>query len=404
MGGAVLIVDGLINLLSALGLISLVIKYYMNRERSLLERRTVFLLTLISAICAGRALSYLTDSLGAEKLLETFIFLMASLLPIAIVLMAEGLLRRHAPMGLKLTSAIGSLLLFTWTFFREDTQVLFNFALMAGQFVVIGWVAWIFLRRNVHELSLTENRFINGIGVIAIAVLPLLVTDMRDVFDWNIPRLGSLAGLLLAYALVRLSDKRRKIETFAEIMFMLCMDVLAAGCYGLLWSDLNGALLILPLFVAFHLFVVLMREILLHSDRVQDWLFGILSDCANIENVSSLQGLLKDKGSQTILALTEMDLADYDIPSLKALCSRHPFFIRSDLSRPQWKKDPAAQQLRYLLDSYQMNQVHSIGDQKRLCLVFLNSPSMGYRNPYQREMSVLRSFVSVLSRGAHESV
>ena len=93
-------------------------------------------------------------------------FATASLIPLAGLLLAEVLLRRHAPAALKTLCASGGVVFGLLAFVSISTfEVWYTFGLMLFQLVGLVGVAWFTLARDRASLSLAENNLISQIAL-----------------------------------------------------------------------------------------------------------------------------------------------------------------------------------------------------------------------------------------------
>ena len=67
--------------------------------------------------------------------------------------------------------------------------------------MVVASFIYIMLTRKHSDLSPQEEQLIQLLFVAATLSIPLIVTDFRDLFNWNFPRLGALAPMLVLAAI-----------------------------------------------------------------------------------------------------------------------------------------------------------------------------------------------------------
>ena len=395
-----LLSEGINNLIAAIGLGAYLMQICRNRTRSLLESRLSIFLSSLTLIYILRAFHY---SLGAGPLLKSFVLFASAMLPFALVLFIEGLLRRHFHILIKLFSLAGSLALGIWAL--TLTAGSWYFAVLASfQVIVLAIVVYTCLNRDQSTLSESENRYINGIGVAAMIAVPLLVSDFRAVFAWGIPRMGALGGLVFAYSLIKLSEKRRKRDITKELVYIMGVDLVGAAIFCLIWKDFESFMIAYSVILTLHFFILLIKQLVLQEQsKMQDWVFGLVESIQtkNVQEIADFHGLLLERmGTQSILPITEENLNGFNIVALKTL-----FNDQDVLELPSLKKEAsqslAAQQMVYLLESHQMNQVHMIGKDP-FYLILVNAPAIGKAGDYQNEMQILKSFLALIQRKSHE--
>lgn len=125
----------------------------------------------------------------------------AALLPLAGLVLAEGLLRRHAPRGLKWFCASGAVFfglasILTW----GQLGSWLTWGLLAFQVLGFGGIAWIVWIRERTTLAPSENQAIGRIALSLVLILPFLVTDFLRVPSVDVSvRLGGVAVLALCW-------------------------------------------------------------------------------------------------------------------------------------------------------------------------------------------------------------
>src|SRR6185436_15867484 len=136
-----LIADVLVNLFAALG--TLVVAYNLRRSdpHGPVTRRAVFALALIAALFLMRCLAWSTGS----RFLLGIVDILAATTPLVGLLVAEGLLRRHAPRWLKLAVLCGAMLVALFTIVPKVPPVVASaveLAVVAGGFGAVGVFLW----------------------------------------------------------------------------------------------------------------------------------------------------------------------------------------------------------------------------------------------------------------------
>ncbi len=180
-----------------------------RHTRSPLERRTGFLISTVALHLVVRGFSWLSPDtvwLGVLALVP------ATLLPLALAIFCEGLLRRHVPRGVKWLSVIAATIAFVTNIvtgfagresdIASQTQLVTLIVTMAALGVVL-------IRRDKTSLSRAENALVKTIALVAVIALPLVATDFRFVLGWPPARFGTIAALLLALTLLRRPDERQ---------------------------------------------------------------------------------------------------------------------------------------------------------------------------------------------------
>lgn len=206
-----------------------------RREHGALERRASFLVSALAMLLILRGFSWLRPG---ERWLGMLMLVPATLLPLAMTLFAEGLLRRHVPRAVKwlaVATSGGALLanLAGGASLIGDTAVsAVLLAALALQMVVL--VA-VLARRDAGSLSRAENGLVRACLLVALVGVPLAATDFRFVLGWPAARMGTIGALLFCYTLLRRPEERAQLRRWmrdvARLLgraFMACLLLLVA--------------------------------------------------------------------------------------------------------------------------------------------------------------------------------
>jgi hypothetical protein len=161
--------------------------------------------------------------------------------PLGIVLTVEGLLRRHAPLSLKLFPLAGGLFCLALTLLYGNAPQPWVSASFAG-FQILGLLlpfSWAFIRDR-SQLTGRENRRVDAMFLLTLLALPFIATDFADLMPSLPLRMGAVAILLFAHAVVLAArfPNRNPVLSW-RLVNLFCLSLLAAGL--VLWlSDVRG--------------------------------------------------------------------------------------------------------------------------------------------------------------------
>jgi hypothetical protein len=198
-----LVADGLVNLFGAGGALVVAAEYHRADPRGPVSRRIVFALRFVGVLFLVRALAWSTRS----GLALTLVDWLASATPLVSLIVAEGLLRRHAPRWLKLGLCIGPAL---GLCIGPALVVICSLApflppasrpLLLLADVVIGFsaVGLFLLFRNRGSLTPAENTTIRRLLIAFLFLAPMTVTDFRSIWPEIPVRLGAVGALIVLY-------------------------------------------------------------------------------------------------------------------------------------------------------------------------------------------------------------
>lgn len=189
------VADALVNLFGAGGAVVVAHEVRRADPKGPVSRRIVFALWFVATLFVTRAWSWFTEGLFAEALADS----LGSAAPLVSLIVAEGLLRRHAPRFLKLALIAGPLAVFgvkLLAFVPEFVPIILLLATVLGGYVAIAVLLW---RRDAASLTVAEDITIRRVLLALLLLAPLIVSDFRSLWP-DIPvRLGALGALVLLY-------------------------------------------------------------------------------------------------------------------------------------------------------------------------------------------------------------
>jgi hypothetical protein len=242
-------VDVLVTWVGAATLLRYRIALGRRRERSALERRTGFLVSSMALLLLLRGFSWLKPDV---RWLGIAMLLPATLLPLAMTLFTEGLLRRHVPRWTKwlavgLTAAAATTTIVLGAVHTSDARV--TYVLLAALLTMMGVLGVLLARRDQRSLSRSENGLVRACLLVTLISLPLVATDFRFDIGWPLSRMGTLGALLFCYTLLRRPQEHARLVWWARDIGRLLLR--AAVVCLLLFVALRTAPreLLVPLFV-----------------------------------------------------------------------------------------------------------------------------------------------------------
>jgi hypothetical protein len=189
------VADALVNVFGAGGAIVVAREMARSDPKGPVSRRIVFALWFVAVFFMTRTWSWYTTGVFADALADAF----ASATPLVSLVVAEGLLRRHAPRWLKLALLSGPVVVFVaklLPFLPQMVPVVLLLATVLGGFSAIASLFW---QRDVATLTRAENITIRRVLLALMLLAPLIVTDFRSIWPGMPVRLGALGALTLLY-------------------------------------------------------------------------------------------------------------------------------------------------------------------------------------------------------------
>ena len=195
-----LIADVLVNLFGALG--TLVVAYDLRRSdpNGPVTGRAIYALGLVAALFLMRCLAWSTTS----GFLAALVDILAAMTPLAGLLVAEGLLRRHAPRWLKLAILGGdrrrsrcspSCRESPWS-----SAVPWNWPSLPAGSALSEFCLW---TRDRTSLTEGENASVRRVVIAMALLVPLIATDFRSIWPDTPLRFGAVGALVVLFFGVR---------------------------------------------------------------------------------------------------------------------------------------------------------------------------------------------------------
>ncbi|HEV7249537.1 MAG TPA: hypothetical protein VGN93_21410 [Shinella sp.] len=387
-----LIADTFISLAALGGLAVLIGAIRSFDAGSPLTRRFLFGLRVLAALMASRVLAWWTGLF----IFEAATIIAAGLVPLATVLLAEGLMRRHAPKATKWIAAGGAAAFTVLAFLPVSIADPWRLALLFFyQLVTFALAGHMAVTRDRASLSKAENQAVDRIALSLLLILPLLVTDFRSAYVDLPVRLGGVAILFLCWLLISLGQRavshRDTVVSFVVLMAAALLGALAIGLENGLDA---GALARTAAIVtsAALLGVVWKDSISLRMEQRRQSLIRHLAE----DRIDDTLGFLKELQNHPLvegaLLLGEAELADLDLAGLKVLFAARPLLRATEAGLSQ----SDAEQLAWLLEKYEATHVMLVS-RRPFRLIALNMPSVSATPGAETELKVAQRMAFLIS-------
>jgi hypothetical protein len=389
---------------------AVVLRYFWTltkrREQSPIERRTRFLLGVLGLMLFLRGFVWL---LPETRWLAVLSLVPATLLPLAMTVFVEGLLRRHVPAWAKLLSVTATAVAFGANlmrgFTRPQTPWHLSAILLGSLLVTMLALTGILALRDRTSLSRAENSLVRACLLLALVSLPLVATDFH--FEsWSPVRVGTLGPLLLCYTLLGRQHENERMRWGRDVGRLVVRAALACGVVVIALPTPSAQVLIPVFALGVTLvvgFAVLDRlrdaETTTRETQLLTWLAR--------EPAHSLRQFARELRHLPLTAdallLHENDLAPYDGLALaRALDGRFPVQSLGRLRARGAGERPIADSreargVDELIDLLERNGMTHVGllDESPLRLLLVHVPEL----PGAREAE--RALAAVLRRGQH---
>jgi len=388
-----LVADSFVSLAALGGLLVLIGTIRSFDTESPLNRRFLFGLQVLAALMASRVLAWWTDLF----IFKAATIITAGLVPLSTVLLAEGLLRRHAPRTTKWIAAGGAATFFALALLPASIAEPWRVALLfVYQLVTFALAGHMTVTRDRASLSKAENQAVDRMALSLLLILPLLVTDFRSAYIDQPVRLGGVAILFLCWLLISLGQRAAgHRDTVVSFAILLSVALLAALVVGF-ENGLEPAALVRAASVilsAALLGVIWKDSLSLRTEQRRQSLIRHLAE----DRIDDTLGFLKELQNHPLvdgaLLLGENELSDLDLPVIKALFAARPL-MRTTETGSLSQSD--AEQLAWLLEKYEATHVMLVSN-RPFRLIALNMPSVTATPGAETELKVVQRMAMLIS-------
>lgn len=359
-----------------------------------LNRRFLFGLRVTMLLFAGRILQAVTG-VAAFRILE---LLGAALIPLAVLILTEGLLRRHASPVFKVMIGGGAVCFGLGAFWFSDSIDPARLWAMMG-FQTVGFLVsgWMILSRDRASLTPSENMMVVRLGLSLIPFIPLAAADFllqRLALPIQFSALGVLILCWLAIGLGRSQQGHR--ATLGTLGLLIGAAVLAGGLIGgFAGFDRDGVLLSVAVILATLFVVTILSDArtLRQEEQSLDILRALAA--ADVEEPMDFLRQLQDHPRvEGAVVIDESHLSGLDRAVLTRIFDAAPVLRRAD---PPVLGPVADDHIQHLFQSYAATHIiRAINDPP--VLVALAMPSLSASPTAELELQVVQRMAALMAR------
>jgi hypothetical protein len=217
--------DGLVNLFGAGGVLVVANEARRSDPHGPVTRRVVAALHLVAVLFVVRVAAWFTGN----SVLGTLEHILASAAPLCSLIVAEGLLRRHAPRWLKIVLVVGPMALLLMEITPMVPRIFGSALLLVtvlGGYCAVAALLWL---RDVNSLTAVENMTVRRLLLAVVVLAPSIMTDFRSLWPDIHVRMGAVGALLVLY--LGLGSGNLYVPLRAR-MLSLGMFLLIAALFG----------------------------------------------------------------------------------------------------------------------------------------------------------------------------
>lgn len=394
-----LIADSLVSVAALAGLMVLLSVLRRSGPADMLTRRFALGLVVLIVFLATRLLWWIFES-------GPFLALMlvaASLIPLIAVVLAEGLLRRHAPVAIKygvlIGTAVSTVLAFVPVGLVEPARAYFLLAFQLFGFFSAGWMV---LARDRSQLSPRENWLADRIALSLLLIVPFLVTDFRLESFQPPVRLAGIAILFVCWLAVGMGRSslghRETVRAFAVLAIAAIAAGLGLGAIAGQGFDFVVQTVALSLAAAL-VAVIFIDAINLSADARRQGLLRHIAENTETDASAFLRGLRDHMLVEGALLLGPKDLGEFDTAELLAVFEADP--VRSVSEAPRGGQiSSGLEQVQALFERYEVTHIMLVSRQP-LTLLALNMPALAITPGAETELRAAQRVALLISERAN---
>lgn len=361
--------------------------------REPLNRRFLFVLRAMMMLFAGRALFVSTDL----QMFRFFILLGAALIPLSVVLLSEGLLRRHAPAWAKIWIASGTIvfgvLSFWWSNNIDPARLIGLLIFQLSGFLIGGYLV---VTRVKNDLSAAENKSVERLALSLTVLMPLAAADFLMDYLGLPVQLSPLGVLFLCWLVVSLG--RSQVQHRAPLASFLTI-VVAAGLSGAVVAkmidlDKDATILTLAVILAAVLVAVLFIEAqTLRADDQSYTLLRHMADDRSGDALVFLRGLQAHPLVEGAALIQTSQFGDLDNDVLRRIFRVRPVLRRSD---PPFADGPEGDHITHLFNLFDGSHIVLVNEVD-LTLMALSMPTLAASPRRELELAAVQRMACLMA-------
>lgn len=358
-----------------------------------INRRFLFGLRVTMVLFLGRVLMVLTG-IEAFRILVLFA---AAVIPLAVLLLTEGLLRRHAPPFVKALIGGGAILFALSAFWYSDSidpgRLI---ALLTFQIIGFVFAGWLIIRRDRASLTSGENAMVVRLGLSLILLIPLAAGDFLLLYSGLPVQLSALGVLILCWLAIGLGRAGQGHRaTLASFALMVAAALIAGALVGLFAGlDRDGMLLSVAIIMASVFVVAILGDA--RALRQEEQSLGLLRHLAGADTGDAM-GFLRSLQSHPLVegavVINAESLSGLQDNVLEQIFAAAPVLRRAD---PPALGPVADDHITYLFDRYSATHV-MLGMAQPRVLIALSMPSLSASPAAELELQVVQKMAALMA-------
>jgi hypothetical protein len=369
---SLLAADSIVSICGALGLFVAIATVRRRDPTGPLTQRITFALGLVAALFLIRGASWWANSDGLERLA----LCLASILPLAALVLTESVLRRHAPEAMKVAVSAGAILLAIAALFDVHRLLPATGWLLASfQLATFAACAMMIFLRQHDSLAAVENFGLVRLAVGGLIVVPFLLSDYRDLFPFVPVKLGALGSLLIVTTMLFEGEEARQ-RSFLLLGVRIFGGLVLGGATAFIEKDVSSADIVRFAAITVSGVLVIGLVVDLTRSALISLAPGLLASIA-VSPAAGRGALLEQLSKHPLFAtaqrLRTSALVDYDPPILSPALDGRSVLRQADYPWQLSATNPAAERLFALMATYSASHLVVI-ENEPLDLLLLSVP------------------------------
>lgn len=357
-----------------------------------INRRFLFGVRITMVLFAGRALMVLTG-IEAFRILVLFA---AAMIPLAVLILTEGLLRRHAPPLVKAVIGGGAAFFaLSALWYSQSIDPARLFALLSFQLLGFALSGWLIVARDRGSLSSSENAMVVRLGLSLILFIPLTAGDFLLLYIGLPIQFSALGVLILCWLAIGLGRSHQGHRaTLVSLAVMVAAAVLAGAMIGLFAQmGRDGYLLTVAIIMTTLFLVAILNDA--RSLRLEEQSLGLLRLLATAttdDPMTFLRMLQAHPLIEGAVVVREESLAGLQDEVLEQIFTAAPVLRKND---PPQLGAVADDHIAHLFGRFSATHVMLAQTRPRI-LVALSVPSLSASPSVELELQVAQRMAALM--------
>jgi hypothetical protein len=323
----------------------------------------------------------------------------AAFIPLSMLLLCEGLMRRHSAKIFKIWTIFGATVFVVMApFLPILSETAVGVALMTFQLISFCAIGYWVITRNRKDLSAGENTLIDRLAWSLFLIIPFAATDFRVGFIDTPVRLSGVAILVLCWLALSFNGIRTNhwpvVTSIALLFVAIATSVAAATCI----VELNRTEMFQlgAVFICAALLLQIHAEARsLKTEEQRTSLLRYIIDFHGEGSAEFLRGLQAHPLVSGAVILEGADLNDFDAAFRSYVGQKQ---VLSAATAEHGASQDISEQLRWLFEKYSATHVLHIGDEP-FQLVVVNMPSITREPGADLELSIVQRVAALMAKG-----